>query len=758
MIHNVIKRNGDVVQFSAQKVADAIDRCYGAAGDVAPQQAASMVVQLLRGRFGGDAPTVEQVQNAVESVLLSLGERDAAKRYMAYRDERANARRMSAVTPHLRSVYEAGAASMGGEPLRVFQYFDKYARHRDDLEGGPRRETWPECVDRAMDHLRWLVIRECGEDKVTPEEWDFLRRSVVDCDSMPSMRLLSQAGPAARRDDVAIFNCSYQAITDLLCFKESLLISMAGAGDAYSVEQKFITNLPFVRHQRGGKPEAYIIDDSSEGWANALLHGIERWYDGADVVFDYSELRLAGAILKTKGGRSSGPGPLRKVLNGVRALILSRQGSQLRPVDVNDLLCLTGEAGNSGGVRRTAKLSLSDWNDSDMQAAKSAHGWWDTHPHRSNANNSAVWPEGGPSQLELMGQMHSMFLGASGERGIFSRENALRTMPKRREEYLRANGGAFNLGTNSCGEIYLQNRSFCNLTQAVARPKDTLDTLRRKVRAATILGTIQSLATNYPHLRTDWGQHGREERLLGVDITGQMDCELLRRGDRDSEITLAHLRDYARSVNETYAARFGIAASMAITCNKPSGNSSALLNCAPGINARKIRYGIRNARVSASSPVFKVLQVCGVPMDPENGQNVDTATTWVVHFPMRAPEGSVVESERSAVQQLNHWILNKRHWTEHNPSVTITYSPDEMIDVVSWVWKHREEIGGISFLPRSNSVYRQMPYEETSKAEYETALAAFPAIDWAMIAAYEREDTTTSSRELACGANGCETA
>jgi ribonucleoside-diphosphate reductase alpha chain len=255
MIQHVVKRNGDVVQFSAQKIADAIDRCYSAAGLVAPQQAWSMVVALLEGRFIGDSPTVEQVQNAVEGVLLSLGERNAAKRYMAYRDERANARRMSAVTPHMRSVYEAGAASMGGSPLRVFQYFDKYARHRDDLEGGPRRETWPECVDRAMDHLRWLVIRECGEDKITPEEWDFLRQSVVDCDSMPSMRLLSQAGAAARRDDVAIFNCSYQAITDLLCFKESLLISMAGAGDAYSVEQKFITNLPFVRHQRGGKPD-----------------------------------------------------------------------------------------------------------------------------------------------------------------------------------------------------------------------------------------------------------------------------------------------------------------------------------------------------------------------------------------------------------------------------------------------------------------------------------------------------------------------
>jgi len=331
-------------------------------------------------------------------------------------------------------------------------------------------------------------------------------------------------------------------------------------------------------------------------------------------------------------------------------------------------------------------------------------------------------------------------------------------MPKRREEYLRSNGGAFNLGTNSCGEIYLQNRSFCNLTQAVARPNDTLETLRRKVRIATILGTIQSLATNYPHLRTDWGQHGREERLLGVDITGQMDCDLLRRGDFDSEVALMHLRDYARSVNETYAARLGIGASMAITCNKPSGNSSALLNCAPGINARKIRYGIRNARVSASSPVFKVLQACGVPMDPENGQNADTATTWVVHFPMCAPEGSIVESERSAIQQLDHWMLNKRYWTEHNPSVTITYSPDEMIDVISWVWEHREEIGGISFLPRSNSVYRQMPYEETSKAEYEAALAAFPAIDWAMIAAYEREDTTTSSRELACSAGGCELA
>lgn len=748
----VVKRSGVEVPFDMTKISGALSRCYAALGRTVPVSATTSVVAVLAGKHGESA-TVEQVQDAVETVLLSLGERDAAKSYMAYRDQHAEQRRLAVITSELRTIYESGAAAMGGSPLRTFQFFDKYSRWRD--EDG-RRETWPECVNRAVNHLRWLVVRECGADRFTDGEWAEIRDAILACDSLPSMRLLSQAGAAARRDDVSIFNCSFQVIDSLVCFKESLLISMAGAGDAYSVESQFVRELPMVRYQRGQRADIHVVEDTSEGWANALMLGIERWFDGVDVNFDYSALRPAGAILHTKGGRSSGPGPLRAVLNQVRALILARQGSQLRPVDVNDVLCATGEAGNSGGMRRTAKLSLSDWGDTEMQDAKGRPGWWDTHPYRENANNSAVWPDGGPSQLDLIRQFQSMFAAKSGERGIFSRENALRTMPPWRAEYLQRTGGALRLGTNSCAEIYLQSESFCNLSQAVARPTDAIESLRRKVRIAARIGTIQSLATRYPYLRPSWGQHAREERLLGVDITGQMDCPMLREDGAD--VVLREMRAEARQQNAIDAARLGIRPSMAITCNKPSGNSSAFLDCAPGINARKIRYGIRNARVNTTSPIYRVLKACGVPMDPENGQRAETATKWVVHFPMKAPEGSVVESERTALQQLDHWLLNKRCWTEHNPSVTVTYSPDEMISVIEWVWNHRAEVGGISFLPRADTVYRQMPYEETTREEYERALAAFPHIDWALIAAFEAEDMTTSSQELACAGGLCEIA
>jgi len=746
----VCKRGGGEVPFDPRKIDGAVSRCYAAMGLQPPAAATPAVVAVLSGKYG-ESCTVEQVQDTVETVLLSLGERAAAKAYMAYRDERAAARRMAVVTPELRSAYEAGAAAMGGDPLRTFQFFDKYSRWN-----GERRETWPECARRAVDHLRWLVVREVGRDVFTTGEWDELVDAIVACDSLPSMRLLSQAGAAARRDDVSIFNCSFQVIDSLECFRESLLISMAGAGDAYSVESQFVRELPMVRHQRGLRPDPHVVEDTSEGWADALMVGLSHWFDGADVVYDYSLLRPAGAVLHTKGGRASGPGPLRTVLKLARALVLSRQGSQLRPVDVNDLLCATGEAGNSGGMRRTAKLSLSDWGDTEMQDAKGRPGWWDTHPYRENANNSAVWPDGGPSQLDLIGQFQAMFTARSGERGVFSRENALRTMPRERAEYLRRTGGARRLGTNSCAEIYLQSESFCNLTQGVARPGDDLESLRRKVRLAARMGTIQSLATRYRYLRPSWGAHGREERLLGVDVTGQMDCPLLR--GPDAGHALRELRAEVRRQNAADAARLGIRESMATTCNKPSGNSSAFLNAAPGINARKIRYGVRNARVSAASPIFRVLRACGVPMDPENGQQADTATKWVVHFPMAAPEGSFIESERSALQQLDHWLVNKRCWAEHNPSVTVTYSPDEMIGIIAWVWEHREEVGGVSFLPRADTVYRQMPYEETSREEYERALAAFPPIDWALIAAFEAEDMTTSSQELACSAGQCESA
>ena len=745
----VIKRSGEVVPFDAKKIESAFRRCFSSVGvDADPGAFTAALVESLD---PATVPSVERIQDAAEATLLRFGQRSAAQHYMSYRDEHARRRALSRVSPEIRSAFAESSAFMGNDPIRCFQFFDKYARWKGD---SGRRETWIECVDRAVEWMQKQVKSHAarGLDEV---EWAEIRSSIRAMESMPSMRLLSQAGESADRDNVSIFNCAYQAVDDPLCFGESLSIAMAGCGDAYSVESQFVRKLPFVRYQRKATPDLFIVPDTSQGWVEALMFGVNRWFEGHDAEFDFSELRPAGAVLRTKGGQASGAGPLRSVLSGVRGIMLSRQGSALRPIDANDIMCVTGEAGNSGGMRRTAKLSLSDWGDTEMRDAKSGSSWFTTHGFRENANNSAAWPDGGPTMLDLMEQMGSMFRARSGERGIFSRENALRTMPARRAEYLRRNGGALNLGTNPCGEIYLQSRSFCNLSQAIVRPTDDFTTLARKVRIATILGTIQSMCTYFPNLRADWSRHAQEERLLGVDLPGQMDHPILSTTSLIAAQWLTELREIVVKTNAELAARFGIEPSMSPTCTKPSGNSSLLINAAPGQGARKIRYGIRNARVNTTSPIFRLLQMAGVPMDPENGQEAATATKWVIHFPMRAPDGAVTTAEQTAVDQLNHWLLNKNHWTTHNPSCTIEYGPDELLDVVKWVWDHRNVIGGLSFLPKSETVYRQLPYEETTEEEYERALAAFPAIDWSMITALEVEDHTTSSQELACAGGAC---
>lgn len=740
----ISKRDGSIVPFDRQKIETAIEKCFAAIGVDAEASSIADMVERAVDKYA--SVSVEQVQNVVETMLCAVGLRHAARAYMAYRDERAQLRAARTVDEETRRAFAESAAILGGDPIRMFQLLDKYARHTNG-----RRETWPECVDRGVEFLREIVVANCGGDRLTAGEWAEIHDAVRAMDALPSMRLLSQAGASARRDNVAIYNCAYQAFDDLSCVYESLHIAMAGCGDAYSVESKFIRKLPFVRYQReGAKPDLFVVPDTSEGWVAALRFGVERWFDGHDVEYDFSELRPAGTVLRTKGGQASGPGPLRYVLDGVRRVILSRQGGSIRPIDGNDIMCITGEAGNSGGQRRTAKLSLSDWGDTEMRDAKGPD-FFGTTPWRSNANNSAAWPDEGPSMVDLLDQMTTMFRHKSGERGIFSRSAALRTMPAERAAFLVARGAADSIGTNPCGEIVLQSRQFCNLSQAVARPGDDVASLRRKVRVATILGTIQSLATHFPHLRPEWAENCRSERLLGVDITGQMDCPAVR----DAGV-LRELRDVARATNAAFAARFGIRQSAAITCDKPNGNSSLLINAAPGIGARKMRYGIRNARVAANSPVYRVLRACNVPMDPENGQTVESATRWVVHFPYRAPEGAIVAKEQTAIAQLEYWKLCKLNWTEHNPSVTIEYSPDEMIEIIGWLWENRSIVGGLSFLPKSDSIYRQLPYEETTREEYERAAAAFPSIDWSLIAAFEAHDQTTSAQELACGAGGCD--
>ena len=623
-------------------------------------------------------------------------------------------------------------------PIQAFQYLDKYARFNYDLK---RRETWTECVDRSVSYLI-----ELSQNKLPKEEYDRIRKFILEMKATPSMRMLAMAGDAARRQNIAIYNCSFLNIDSIDAIVEELVISMAGCGVGWSVESQYIDKLPQVKRQTGDILPVFEIEDSTEGWAEAFRVGLNTWIDGKNIAFDYSKIRLAGSPLKVKGGRASGPESLKEMLDFTRAIILKNQDKKLTPLNIHDILCKMAEAIVSGGVRRTACISLFDWDDEEMLNCKNGDNLTGNE-QRWMSNNSAVWTEE-ITQDRLFKQMFIMTDGERGEPGIFSRFNANRIKPERRKESA--------MGTNPCGEINLRSAEFCNLSIAIARPGETEESLREKIEVATIIGTIQSMATNFPGLRDIWKQNCEEERLLGVDINGWVDAEILHPDNPELPKLLTRLRDYSVMVNKKYAEMLDIPQSVSVTCVKPSGNSSQLFNCSSGIHPRHYKYYIRNVRVQAQSPIKKLLEQEGVPMDPENGQRAETANTWVIHFPVASPEGTLTKEDMSAIQQCEYWLKAKLNWTEHNPSVTITYKRDEVINLLNWVWENRKYIGGMSFLPASDAKYTQMPYEEISKEEYELLNANFPPIDFSKLYLLEKEDFTSSAQELACVSGFCD--
>lgn len=742
---SVVKRNGLLVSYDRTKILSAIERCLAACNItvVTPEQITEQAERLLL-RLSAAPISVETIQDCVEEALMLLGLPDAARSYILYRAERSRLRNEGVIPDEVQAAFQEDDQYFP-TPLQRFQFMDKYSRWNAELG---RRETWTETVARAVDFLRELSQSRLP-DAVYDELADAIRRMEV----MPSMRLLAMAGPAARRDHTAIMNCSFQGVDSLDSFVEALLISMAGCGVGYSVERQFISQLPAVQPQ---DPTAdvilHVVEDSAEGWGEALRLGLTRWFAGQDVQFDFSLIRPHGAVLQTKGGRASGPEPLRKMLAFVRERILARQGGHLRSLDAHDMMCEIGNAAVSGGVRRTAMIALFDEDDAEMLAAK-APGFEAQNSQRWNANNSAVWREPAlMDQVSFIDRFMRMVHSGNGEPGIFSRDVAHALLPARRHRSDLI-GQPYPFGTNPCGEISLRPRQFCNLSAAVARRDDTFTSLARKVRLATIIGTIQSAASHFPSLRSSWRKNQEEERLLGVDITGQMDCPLLF-ADGSEEIFDA-LRRVAIETNLEFAQALGINPSAGITCVKPSGNTSVLVNCASGLHARWSPYQIKRVRVSASSPMYKVLRDAGVPMRPENGQEAETAITWVVSFPVKAPDGAITRNDRSAVEQCEHWLKNKLHWTEHNPSVTITYRPHEILDLMQWVWDHRDKIGGMSFLPSFDAQYDQLPNEEISQEAYEQMVAEFPAVDWSRIWLYERDDHSTASQTKACESELC---
>ncbi len=730
----ILKRDGRLVPFDIERIENALARCFASCHrtpSTPTRELSRQVVNIIAAR--SDQPMVEDVQDTVEMVLQAAGEYEAAKRYILYRAEHAKQRKERPIPEAVRAAF-AESDQYFPTQLQKFQFYDKYSRFNYELG---RRETWIETVDRAVNYLH-----ELSQGRLAAETYARIRKGMLEMRAMPSMRLLAMAGAAARRNNITIYNCSYQPVESIDSFVEALIISMSGCGVGFSVESQYVENFPRVKRQMGQTPKFMLVEDSSEGWADALRTGLQTWFDGGDMRFDLSQLRSAGAALRTKGGRASGPEPLRQMLDFVRARILARQGSFLRPIDAHDMMCAVGNAAVSGGMRRTAMISLFDYGDVEMRRAKDGDFERD-NSQRWNANNSAVWPEGGLTQIEIMRQLLEMAEGQRGEPGIFSRQAAINTKPERR--------ALADFGTNPCGEISLRPWQFCNLSIAVARHADTLESLQEKVELAAIIGTIQSMATNFPGLRPMWQQNCDEERLLGVDINGQLDSSVAQ----DAAVQ-AELRRVAVDVNRATAQALGIAVSAAVTCVKPSGNSSQLFDCSSGIHTRWAPYYIRNVRVSAHSPLFKVLRDAGAPMDAENGQTRESTHTWVIHFPVKAPDGAITRKDRSALQQCEYWLQVKRNWTEHNPSVTITYYPDELLDLTKWVWEHRDIVGGMTFLPALDAQYAQMPYQEITQAEYEQLAAKFPQIDFSKLYRYEEEDLTSAAQELACMSGVCE--
>lgn len=621
----------------------------------------------------------------------------------------------------------------------------RYARY---LPEEKRREEWHETVDRLINYLQKKV-------ELSKAEWEDLYNAILNTEVLPSMRLLMTAGEACERDNISAYNCSYLAVNNKRAFSEALYILMNGTGVGFSCERQEVARLPAIPEELKEVDDVISVGDSKLGWAKAFKKLLSSLWEGDVPKIDYSRVRPAGARLKTFGGRASGPEPLKRLFDFVTATFKGATGRKLNSIEVHDIMCMIGEIVVVGGVRRSALISLSNLTDRRMREAKQG-AWYNEFPHRGLANNSVAYTEK-PDSEAFMEEWLGLVKSKSGERGIFNRVAAQNQAGKwgRRDTSL-------SYGTNPCSEIILRDKQFCNLTEVVVRAEDTYDSLARKVRLATILGTIQSTLTNFQFLSEDWVKNTEEERLLGVSLTGIMDNKFLagsipvwfdEQGQGfDLSATLEDLRDIARETNEEYAEKFGIPASASITCVKPSGTVSQLVDSASGIHARHNAFYIRRIRMDKKDPIYQFLKDSGVSVEDEVFRPDSTA---VFSFPMKAPEGAVTRNDKTAIEQLELWLIYQRHWCEHKPSVTITVKDDEWPEVGAWVWKHFDEISGVSFLPHSNHTYQQAPYEDITEEQYLKLLEATPAnIDWSVFE--EVDDNTEGSQTLACVGGSCE--
>lgn len=753
-IPQIEKRDGRLTTFDFEKIVLAIHKAMIAGGEGGEDEAMLVAHQVagelarFAKKYKNFLPTVEGIQDSVEKQLMLNDFTASAKAYILYRDKRNQMRSERVEIPaDVRALADESKTYFKNNALGEFVYLRTYAKW-NPVQG--RRETWVETVDRYL-----AFMRENIGDKLTAKEYAELREAILKQEVMPSMRLMQFAGDAVRRCNVPAYNCSYIAPSKIGDFAEIMYISMQGTGVGYTVESANIQALPQIVPQSGEKLPTHVVGDSKEGWCDALTLGLKAWFEGKDVDFDFSQVRPAGARLKTMGGKASGPEPLRNLLAFARERILSRQGRRLRNIDAHDVICKIGECVVAGGVRRSAMISLSDLDDELVRDAKKGE-FWNTNPQRSIANNSAVYNEK-PTNEEFMDEWVALMKSGSGERGIFNRGALIKQLPARRikfwEETGYVKGGRIVglAGTNPCGEIILKSKQFCNLTEVIARASDTKESLVRKTRLATILGTYQSTLTDLSYLSKEWTENCEAERLLGVSVTGQWDSKASREAD-----VLQAMRLETIKTNKKYAERFKINASNAITCVKPSGTVSQTFDVASGMHPRHAPYYVRRIRISATDALFKFMRDAGVPYYPEVGQDADSANTYVLEFPVKAPTGAISKNDITALDQLEHWKVVKENYTEHNPSVTVSVGDDEWIKVANWVYENWEKVGGLSFLPRDNHVYRLAPYEPITKEQYEARMKTFPVVDYAKLMLYERADETEQKKELACVAGICE--
>ena len=618
-----------------------------------------------------------------------------------------------------------------------FIHKSRYARWLDD-EG--RRETWSETVDRYMEYL---VHPRLDDTEVVRQ----IEEEITGLGIMPSMRALMTAGKAMTRDNTCAYNCSYLPVDDPKSFDEAMFILLCGTGVGFSVERQYVSKLPEVPDVLFDSYDTIVVADSKEGWAKAYRKLLALLWAGEIPNWDMSRVRPAGAKLKTFGGRASGPAPLEDLFNFTIATFKGAVGRKLSSLECHDIMCKIGEVVVVGGVRRSAMISLSNLSDDRMRHAKSG-AWWENDPQRALANNSVAYTEK-PDSMSFMREWMALVESGSGERGIFNREASKKQAAKNgRRDHNQ------DFGTNPCSEIILRPYQFCNLTECVVRATDTIEDLERKVRLATILGTIQSTYTHFPYLRKKWTDNTEEERLLGVSLTGIMDNPLMTLKNKALDKTLEHLRLVAVETNKEWAERLGIPVSAAITCVKPSGTVSQLVDSASGIHARHSHYYIRTVRGDNKDPLTKLMIDAGVPNEPDVRK--PDATT-VFSFPVKAPDNAVVTEDMTAIDQLEMWLAYQRNWCEHKPSVTINVKKDEWLEVGAFVYKNFDEMSGVSFLPYDEHTYQQAPYQEIGKTEYEELLGLMPTnIDWSKLSDYEKEDTTAGSQTFACSGDACE--